>query len=344
MKYEFRSFITHVAGTCMIAQGDDGLSRSDLNAGVLAGKNMLEFLPLHQGALERFPALEKWVRTWCGNDTITLSPEDWFVRGHNIVGFERDVEDLFDVLVIKAGTFLWSSPPWAALPCLEELRKARIKRHKSLHIVLISKLAKLMWQKMLYKLSDVVLDLPANLPFWSESMHEHLLIGLLFPYIRYDPWCLRGTPKMYQLRWEVQKECLKTLHWPRGLFCTNFAWSLGGSHSCRGAWCGSCYTYAGTHKFFCQYDKREMHEVVGDNGKRLNLWRHKSPDEKQFLEARDGDMLLSPFVCHECIFFILVGQPPNAEFHSDGLLVSVLKRAILDGLYGVGLEAQLDRT
>mmetsp|Transcript_24092 Transcript_24092/g.36606 ORF Transcript_24092/g.36606 Transcript_24092/m.36606 type:complete len:155 (+) Transcript_24092:464-928(+) len=51
------------------------------------------------------------------------------------------------------------------------------------------------------------------------------------------------------------------------------------------------------------------------------------------MEARHGDMLLSPFVCHECIFFILVGHPPNVKFHSDNLLVSVLKRAISDGLW-----------
>eukprot|EP00546_Thalassionema_frauenfeldii_P004334 CAMPEP_0178911432 /NCGR_PEP_ID=MMETSP0786-20121207/9695_1 /TAXON_ID=186022 /ORGANISM="Thalassionema frauenfeldii, Strain CCMP 1798" /LENGTH=174 /DNA_ID=CAMNT_0020583885 /DNA_START=984 /DNA_END=1508 /DNA_ORIENTATION=- len=174
----------------MIAQGGDGLSQSDLNAGVLAGKNMLEFLPLHQGVLERSPALENWVRTWSGSEVIALLPEDWFIRGHDIIGFERDAENLFDIPIIKAGTFVWSPPPWAALPCLEELRKARIKRHKSLHIVLIPKLATPLWQKMLYKLSDVVLDLPAPLPFWSENMYEHLLIGLLFPYVRCDPWCL----------------------------------------------------------------------------------------------------------------------------------------------------------
>jgi len=76
MKYEFRSFVTHVAGTCMNAQGGDGLSGSDLNAGVLAGKNMLEFLPLHQGALERISALDNWVRTWSGSEVSALKPED----------------------------------------------------------------------------------------------------------------------------------------------------------------------------------------------------------------------------------------------------------------------------
>jgi len=204
MKYGFKSFVTHVAGTRMIAQGGDGLSRSDLNAGVLAGKPMLEYLPLHQGALERCPTLERWIRSWMGGEPISLSPEDWFIRGHDIVDFKRDPEDLFDVPVIEAGTYLWSPPPWAAVPCLEELRKARIKPHESIHVVIIPKLATPLWQKTLFKISNVVIDLPATLPFWPGKMHKHLLMGVLFPYTRSDPWVLCGTPKMYQLRREVQ--------------------------------------------------------------------------------------------------------------------------------------------
>jgi len=193
--------VTHVAGTRMIAQGGDGLSRSDLNTGVLAGKQMLEFLPLHLGALKRNQELTRWIESWADTEAVVLTPEDWFLKGHDIVSFERDSEILFNIPIIKSGVYIWSPPPWAAVACLEELRKARIKRQESLHIIVIPKLATPLWQKMLFKLSDLVLDL---LPFWSNSMHEHLLIGLVFPYVRCDPWCLRGTPKMYQLRREVQ--------------------------------------------------------------------------------------------------------------------------------------------
>mmetsp|Transcript_5795 Transcript_5795/g.8888 ORF Transcript_5795/g.8888 Transcript_5795/m.8888 type:complete len:225 (-) Transcript_5795:293-967(-) len=129
------------------------------------------------------------------------------------------------------------------------------------------------------------------------------------------------------------KDCLKTIRWPRGLFCTNFAWSLGGSHSCQSVWCGSCYTSDNRHKFFCQYDERELHKVIGANGEKMNLWKHKSPNERQFLEARDGDMLLSPFVCHVCIFFILKRRSPSSNSRADELLVSVIKRAVLDSLW-----------
>jgi len=276
--------------------------------------------------------LDEWVRTWSGKDAIALSPDNWFVRGHNIAGFERDPEDLFDVPIIKSGTYLRLPPPWVALFCLEELRKARIKRHDSMHNVVIPELATPLWQKMLYKVLNVVLDLSADLSYWGAKMHDHLLIGLLFPYVRYDPSSLRGTPKMHQLRREVQG-MFKDSSLAAGPILHKFCLVARRLPFMSRSWCGSCDTYHRKHNFFCQYDERELHEVVGDNGKKLNLWRHKAPDDKQFMEARDGDMSLSPFVCHQCIFFILEGRARNVGFHSDDLLVSVLKRAILDGLW-----------
>jgi hypothetical protein len=44
--------VVWVAGTRMIAQGSDGLSRGDFFNGVLAGKDFLSFIPLDKGALE----------------------------------------------------------------------------------------------------------------------------------------------------------------------------------------------------------------------------------------------------------------------------------------------------
>ena len=42
-----------VAGTRMIDQGIDGLSRADLENGVMTGKSMLDFILIHSTALER---------------------------------------------------------------------------------------------------------------------------------------------------------------------------------------------------------------------------------------------------------------------------------------------------
>ena len=83
------SFV-HVAGTRMIAQGTDGLSRGEMYEGVMNGQSMLSFVPLHLGAVDRSPGLKEWINSWArrvrDEDLTLLTPEDWFERGHDIVG------------------------------------------------------------------------------------------------------------------------------------------------------------------------------------------------------------------------------------------------------------------
>jgi hypothetical protein len=59
--------LIHVAGTRMIWQGSDALSRGDENAGIMAGEDMLSFVPLHKQAIDRSENLLPWVWSWCGN-------------------------------------------------------------------------------------------------------------------------------------------------------------------------------------------------------------------------------------------------------------------------------------
>ena len=115
--------ISHVSGKRMIRQGADGLSRGALNEEVMNGEDLMSFLPFHLSALDRSSTLEEWIKGWAGIDTLTLQPEDWFLRGHDIVGGSRNA-DGFWLPTIKAGTFLWSPPPAAADVALEQLRKA----------------------------------------------------------------------------------------------------------------------------------------------------------------------------------------------------------------------------
>jgi len=55
-----RLHLIHVAGSRMQAQGTDGLSRGDLNAGVMRGKSMLSFAPLHSSPLDRTGGILPW--------------------------------------------------------------------------------------------------------------------------------------------------------------------------------------------------------------------------------------------------------------------------------------------
>jgi len=59
--------------------------------------------------------------------------------------------------------------------------------------------------KMLYKTADMILDVPPNCPFWNQHMQEHLLIGLVLPFCRFEPWCVWRTPKVHQVQREVQR-------------------------------------------------------------------------------------------------------------------------------------------
>eukprot|EP00980_Cylindrotheca_fusiformis_P029790 scaffold23851_cov250-Cylindrotheca_fusiformis.AAC.1 len=96
---------------------------------------MKSFVPLHLSAFERTPQLKPWVETWVGKSAVFLTPDDWYVRGHDIVGGDYIPADsatgtaAFWKPIVEPGVLVWSPPPAAANVALEELRKARIKRH-----------------------------------------------------------------------------------------------------------------------------------------------------------------------------------------------------------------------
>lgn len=92
MHHECKIHFIHVSGSRMIAQGTDGLSRGDLCEGVMKGKNMLSFVPLHLSARDRAPQMLDWMADWItpnlkmGEVIEYLEVEDWFWRGHDIIG------------------------------------------------------------------------------------------------------------------------------------------------------------------------------------------------------------------------------------------------------------------
>ena len=62
MVHDFSPLVIHVAGTRMIEQGTDGLSRGTMLEGVMVGKSFLSCVPLHKGAVDRSPELVAWLR------------------------------------------------------------------------------------------------------------------------------------------------------------------------------------------------------------------------------------------------------------------------------------------
>ena len=51
MNYGCKIVLVHVAGTRMISQGTDGLSRGNMTEGVMVGKAIKDFIPIHKSPL-----------------------------------------------------------------------------------------------------------------------------------------------------------------------------------------------------------------------------------------------------------------------------------------------------
>lgn len=69
--------LIHVAGTRMIFQGSDGLSRGNLSEGVMRSEEMTSFIPLHLSGLKRSGILKAWIASWFGfKDTVPLENND----------------------------------------------------------------------------------------------------------------------------------------------------------------------------------------------------------------------------------------------------------------------------
>jgi hypothetical protein len=208
-----RILVSHVSGKRMIAEGGDGVSRGSLNEGVMAGEDMLSFIPLHLSAIERSSTLLGWIRSWTGSNLEVLSPADWFQKGHDIRGWKKAEGEPFQRPVIKAGGYGWFPPPAAADVALEQLRIARIKRQDSTHVFVCPRLFCPMWRKQMSKACDLIFRIPVGAIGWPVDMFEPLLIGVCFPFLRYKPWQFRETPKisfvarkMHEVRDDVEMD------------------------------------------------------------------------------------------------------------------------------------------
>ena len=194
--------LIHVAGTRMIDQGTDGISRGNLLEGVMAGKDMLSFVPINQSAIERSNGLLTWLRDWTNCNSLSpLTPEDWLWKGHglgektwtNIDGMKFPVSSDKD-------TFLWTPPPAIADVALELLRTSIHRRPQFYHLFICPKLMTYRWRKNLLKTCDFSFYLDAKNPeIWGKEMHESLLIAVYLPLLPCHPWTYRRSKSVLEL-------------------------------------------------------------------------------------------------------------------------------------------------
>ena len=209
LKYGFVLHVVHVAGTRMIAQGTDGLSRGILLEGVNKGEDMLLFIDLSRSAVERHTRVLNFVRSWLDpivGESKHLKPEEWFQEGHGIIGGEKDANGMW--IPCHAGNgkaYIWTPPPVIADVALEECAKAVHKRTDAYHVFLIPRLYSPLWMRLLYKLSDFVFKLRPGSQHWPSCMHEPLFIGISLPLLNRNPWSVRGTPLLVDLERQLRQ-------------------------------------------------------------------------------------------------------------------------------------------
>ena len=167
---------------------------------------MLSFIPIHQSGIERSKILLPWLKEWSDPSCLLLSEADWFQEGHDISGWKQAPGDLFERPVLSEGrTYVWTPPPFAADVAIAELRKARIKRQTSSHIFVCPRLCCSLWLKQLHRSCDIVFQILPDSDIWPKNMHEPLLIGIAFPFLRVKPWQLRGSTKLLAVGRELRE-------------------------------------------------------------------------------------------------------------------------------------------
>ena len=180
----------HVSGLRMIALGFDGLSRGDLDSGIMLGQDFRDLVPVDKTALELAgDVLMPWMRYWMQMpDLKALTPEGWFVEGH------------------QPGIHLWAPPPAAALNVLEQIAQAKIKRpDKTCHVFICQRLMYFEeWRRRFEKEMDFWILIEPN-PFWPFQCFEPLVLGIAFPLRNSSPWRIRRVPIVVDLGKSLQE-------------------------------------------------------------------------------------------------------------------------------------------
>lgn len=313
--------VIHVSGKRMIAQGTNGLSRGDMLERVMGGADMLSFVPLDEGAVERFESVLPWVWSWCGNRKLQpLTPEGWFEKEQGATGGKLGPDGIW-IPEHREGTHLWAPPPAAADVAVEELICARHKRPGSMHIFVCPRLMMYQWRKQLFKVADVAFEVPTTSSVWPHDMLNLLLLpcaSLLSDTGHGD----FDDPHSWWNWSENCVECGATRKGVEGLFCANFCYSQKSWMPCRQMWCGKCYKVLPGIKF----------HVIVPTDKSGFEWVRKG-EENRFLVGRAGDHVVTPFQCDLCIFRILTGRDPRKDGTND-LLLACIRQANLDALWG----------
>ncbi len=185
----------------MVSQGTDAISRGTLPPTLLHALDWASLVLLHLPACSRHPDLLPWRQSWILCPGITpLAPEDWYTRRHGWSHGSLNADGIWTPVNSADSWLLWCPPPAAAQAAVNKLSMSRQKRTHINHVFVCPRLCTHLWRKKLFKVSDIVLEIPASArPFWPLSMHEPLLMGLTLHLASVPPWQVRLSPSLLAL-------------------------------------------------------------------------------------------------------------------------------------------------
>jgi hypothetical protein len=107
-----------------------------------------------------------------------------------------------------------------------------------------------------------------------------------------------------------------------GVFCANFCSACGPWKACRQVWCGKCYKPLDDNKFPIAKPMDEDRIEVGAD-----------EDDDRYIQARNGDSLVTPFQCETCHFRNLMERNPIGDHPQDTRVMKLIRRANLDAFW-----------
>lgn len=169
------------------------LSRGILTEGVLAGKDMLDYIDIAKSAPERHPDILDFVQSLLDDSMIHLTPQDWFFKGHVITGGYRDLRGMWiPHHAPNRRCYLWALPPVIADVALEEAMKAIHKQTDATHVFIIPRLCTPIgdagYTKWLIFIGLSQRAQNVGRPHFTNLCF--LFLGISFPLIRYPPWTI----------------------------------------------------------------------------------------------------------------------------------------------------------
>ena len=108
----------------------------------MAGKTMIEFVPIHLSAIVRSDNLLLWIRQWTDmKDLEALTEKEWLWKGQGLGKSKwRNVDGMQFPVVGNEKLFLWAPPPAIADVALEYLQTSIHRRPELYHVFVCPKL------------------------------------------------------------------------------------------------------------------------------------------------------------------------------------------------------------